>query len=427
MNKDVEYNFNIARKVKEFYLREDVQEKMFEIIKNREVVPVFKGRVYGKRPSAMEYYSEFKYFVNKGMTSLHASVERWRNPLELSSNISKKEMDELRIGWDLVIDIDANISWEHGKITALLILEVLKNKYGLENIPVKFSGSRGFHIFIPFESLPKEVNGKMLKDLFPDFLQIMARYIKFLIKDELYERLKDYDYELVDVMEGKDPYRVVEVEEGWSNRHLFRMPYSFNEKTWLVSVPLSFEELERFNLEMAKPENVKDVRSFFMTDIGDAEELLVDADDYDNDIKRRKEFGKVKEVERKKVVYKDIKDKIPKEFFPPCIKNILKGLGEGRKRSLFVLLRFLKISGYDWEEIKDIVNEWNSRNKEPLRQSYVDIQIKHAMKSKTDYLPPNCDNKDYYLDIGVCEKDKVCDKIKNPVSYARRKMFFKKK
>ncbi len=423
-----EYDFSIAKKVKEFYQRKEVQEKMFEISFDREVIPVIKARTYGKRPSVVEYVSDFRFMAQKGVTSFHASVERWKNPMMLSNTIKKEEMDELRKGWDLIIDIDANKGWEYGKIVAILLIKKLRDNYSIKNISFKFSGSRGFHIFIPFESLPKEVNGEPIELLFPEALQIMARYIKHILKDELIEIFKSKGFtEEMKTKDGLDPYKIVEVEEGWSHRHLFRMPYSFNEKTWLVSVPLSYDELRVFNLDKAKPENIKEVRSFFVRGTeNEAEELLIDAFDFDSQHKRRVEYKeKLKENEKKKTFIKeDIKgDRIPKEAFPPCVKLILEGLEEGRKRALFVLIGFLRSCNWSWEEVEKEIEEWNSRNKEPLGDTYIQTQLSYAMKRKDSYLPPNCDNKDYYLDIGVCKKDSLCETIKNPSGYAAKRYF----
>ena len=108
---------------------------------------------------------------------------------------------------------------------------------------------------------------------------------------------------------------------------------------------------------------------------------------------------------------------IPKQFFPPCIKNILKGLEDGRKRSVFILINFLRSLGWDFDSIEKELYEWNKRNKEPLRENYIASQLKWHKKNPI-YLPPNCDNRNYYLDIGVCQPDPLCKGIKNPVTYS---------
>ena len=39
-------------------------------------------------------------------------------------------------------------------------------------------------------------------------------------------------------------------------------------------------------------------------------------------------------------------------------------------------------------------------------------------------MPPNCSNKNYYPDLHICSPDSLCQKIKNPVNYSRRKTFY---
>ena len=48
-------------------------------------------------------------------------------------------------------------------------------------------------------------------------------------------------------------------------------------------------------------------------------------------------------------------------------------------------------------------------------------QLRYHKQQKKKILPPNCDNPAYYLDIGICKPDNLCNKIKNPISYAIRK------
>ena len=46
-------------------------------------------------------------------------------------------------------------------------------------------------------------------------------------------------------------------------------------------------------------------------------------------------------------------------------------------------------------------------------------------RKKQVVLPPNCDNKTYFVDIHVCTPDNLCSRIKNPVSYAKKRLFSK--
>ena len=68
------------------------------------------------------------------------------------------------------------------------------------------------------------------------------------------------------------------------------------------------------------------------------------------------------------------------------------------------------------------MTEWNKRNDEPLREVNLLGQIRYHKRNKKKILPPNCDNASYYKDIGICEPDNLCNRIKNPVNYSRIKI-----
>ena len=135
-----------------FYSRKDIQKEIANFAKNREVGVRFKES-FGKRPEIIQFSSDVGEFAKQGATSFHVSVERWKDPLNLSSGLSRKQLDDLRSAWDLIIDIDSKFI-EYNKKAALLLVNALQFN-GLKNIGCKFSGGTGFHLFIPFESFPK--------------------------------------------------------------------------------------------------------------------------------------------------------------------------------------------------------------------------------------------------------------------------------
>jgi len=89
-----------------YYLREDVKKAIFDFSKHRECIPrYFEG--FGKRPDAFQYESDILEQVKKGATSFHCSEEIWEDPLEISTELSKAQFNEIRTGWDLLLDIDS--------------------------------------------------------------------------------------------------------------------------------------------------------------------------------------------------------------------------------------------------------------------------------------------------------------------------------
>ena len=168
-----------------YYSRSDVRKAIYEFSKNRECVPrYFEG--FGKRPDSFQYDSDILNYAKKGATSFHCSEEIWRDPLELSTELREEEIKKLRIGWDLLIDIDCKYI-EYSKKAAKALIFALKQN-GVENMGIKFSGGKGFHIIVPFKAFPEEMSGKKTNEMFPEWPRLICEYLKeqsreFLEKD----------------------------------------------------------------------------------------------------------------------------------------------------------------------------------------------------------------------------------------------------
>lgn len=424
--------------VLEYYSRKDVQEAMLEVAKNREVVSVFKDGSFGKRPNVLVYPNDILQEVKTGARSFHCSVERWKNPMELTPGMNKEEMDSIRLGFDLILDPDVP-DFEIGKLVTKKLVEALE-EHGVKNYSIKYTGGKGFHIGVPFESFPARVNFKDTRLLYPELPRTIIEYLKWYVKDELREELLDLDTpinlakrvgkEISQVIseDGIDPFKLVELDSMvLSPRHLFRMPYSLHEKTLLVSLPIEKSELEDFEKKDARPENVE-VSSKFLeakSKKRDATSLVVEALDW-------AQTNPVKEEPiAKPEVKKTVKVKeVPEELFPPCIKTILNGLSDGRKRAIFVLITFLRNMGWSWDKIEKRLMEWNEKNKPPLRMNYIKTQLRWHMRQERNLLPPNCDNPGFYKEptMNVCKPDSVClSGVKNPITYPFKKMAYKAK
>ena len=175
------------KEVYEYYSRRDVQKAILESSKDREVA-VRVGESFSKRPDILQFPADVKDWASKGATSFHISEERWKDPMTLQTGLVKKQMDDLRIGWDLIIDIDTP-SWKYASRTAYFVIEALKF-HNIECIGVKFSGNKGWHICVPFEAFPDEVNSVNIKDLFPDAPKVIIEYLKYMIKPFLVDEMK---------------------------------------------------------------------------------------------------------------------------------------------------------------------------------------------------------------------------------------------
>ena len=408
------------RKIYDYYSNEKILDKIVKNCKNREISASLYNGSYINRPNIILYPRDVLEMVKGGAVSFHGSVEHWKNPMRLDLKLNDEELNEIREGWDLIIDIDSAMGMDAAKLAAKRVLEFFK-KYNIKNPGLKFSGNRGFHIGIPWKAFPKKIDYEKTKNQFPTIPRIIASYMRNEIKDDLMNdlislkgSLRDLVKEIDQHLESISPYIFVEIEKDWGSRHLFRLPYSLNEKSWLVSMPIGgLDELESFKLENASPDKIKGDLDFFRkTEEGEATELVIDAIDW---------YSQQKKTEKKKG--KKIKNlkRIPENKFPPCIKNILNGLSDGRKRSVFVLANFLGTMGWKHNEIEERIKKWNTKNNPPLNDNYISTQLKWFERQNRNLLPPNCDNKHFYKSFGVCKPDGKCKKIKNPVVYPFKK------
>ncbi|MDD9953994.1 MAG: hypothetical protein OXR66_06675 [Candidatus Woesearchaeota archaeon] len=496
-------------KALKYYKRKEVQEAMLKHAEEKEISPRY-GQGFGKRPDTLEYPTDILEFAKRKATSFHCSEERWENPLQIQTGMSVKEANELRVGWDFVLDIDAK-DWEISRLTAWLFVEALK----AHNIhmSVKFSGNKGWHIGIPFEAFPERIVDaqgvdKKTKDLFPELPRAIATYLIQYIGDttnnlvsldeetvtfcnkiktnivelakkvdktpaELLERYcptckktvaqedeqhallcsscsfrsRRYTTEQKDAADDKElvcpkckhimefhlvtkkacahdqkQYQqrfkvdaVVEIDTVLlASRHLYRMAYSLHEKSGLASVVVDPNDVLTFKKASADPEIISFEKTFLDTTNvipGEAASLC-------------QQWAKTEKKEYTRKEFEVPDEAIPEEKFPPCMKNILAGLEDGKKRAMFALTNFLRVAGWNNEMIEARLYEWNKQNPEPLREVVIKGHM-HSLKTKKDrFPPPNC--MQFYREIRVCAPDDLCRTIKNPAQYVMKKRKMKK-
>lgn len=210
-------------------------------------------------------------------------------------------------------------------------------------------------------------------------------------------------------------------------RHLFRMPYSLHEKTALASIVLTKDKIESFNPRDANPMTVK-VTDFFPNNFeGEGTKLLKEALDWKSKQVQQQEqidkkyYSNYKSTGTEKTEFEEINSKdVKDEMFPAPIKKLLKGLGDGRKRGLFILITFFRSLNYSPEEINNRIREWNQKNQIQLKEGYVKSQINWHLKQRKKILPPNYDNDAFYKDLGLLDKK---PEVKNPLVELKRNMW----
>ena len=395
-----------------YYSRPDIQKAIYEFAKGRETIPrYFEG--FGKRPDSVQYPSEIPEMAKKGATSFHCSEELWHDPLKIVTGMSETQLNSLRKGWDLLIDIDSKYL-DYSKIMAELVIQLLK-LHGIKNVGIKFSGSKGFHIIVPWKAFPEIINEVRTSDMFPVYPRIIVSYIAEKIKTELVKRISELSNSNIYVRDFQASKEVMPDLILVSPRHLFRTPYSLHEKTSLSSVALDSNKIREFQPRDADPLKAE-VKNFLPESReGEASLLLMQALDWN----KEKNSGEDLSQPKRKTDFQPIKiEKISDEYFPPSIKKILAGLSDGRKRGLFILLNLFRSIGMERAELEKRIFEWNKKNPVPLKDGYIKAQIIWSYRNKV-VSPPNYD-KDYYKGIGIVP-DAEEIRLKNPINYIVRK------
>lgn len=467
--------------LRDYYLREDIQNRILHFSKDREVAFRFDD-FFGKRPQVIENKIDLLQIRKKLPTSFHCSEERWLNAHLLGTEKNEQERNKNRIGWDLLLDLDG-VDYEYARIAGDIILRFLK-KEGVKNTTVKFSGNKGFHIVVPYESFVTQLipyNGKNydLSELFPQFAQYMALYITEQIKGELSQKLiesagsidelsKKWDIPLSDLVNSdKEAHnlnflKLIEIDTILiTSRHLFRMPYSLHEKSGLASIPinpdtfLEFDKLTDADPKVVDPKKYEDFEflsykpEFGKDAWGLQEKVIEKLDDYLDDGKLDEKFlkelkelkihrGPSKAFENNKTTFLtnafgevfEIDQEVEYEDFSHVIKEILQmDFEDGKKRAVFVLLTFFYSIKWDEELIYEQMKEWNSKQSHPLKEQYIRVQMTWFNNQANTISPPNYTSENYYKNIGIpkeiIEKDVFefnNKRVKNPLHYVYLKL-----
>ncbi|MBI4177777.1 MAG: hypothetical protein HY516_05460 [Candidatus Aenigmarchaeota archaeon] len=413
------------KQIFDYYSRGDVQNALLEVSKNREVAGIFKTGSFGQRPNMLVYPEDIVSMVRSGTVSFHGSVERWDNPMSLRPGMGAEELSEVRTGFELIIDPDVK-SFDFAKIITKVFLEELRSR-GIKNIGLKYTGGKGFHVAVPFESFPKRIDYKPAKMQYPVIPQIITAYLKEKARRKIADAILRYEPNIDEIArkiqaepqqliseEGLDVYKIVTEVGLFTSRHMFRLPYSLHESSLLVSLPMKISDIDKFEKTDAEPDKVKVKEKFLKFESADSAEmeaLIIEAMDWHGS--RAKE----EEVKRKFIITNS--DKIPAEFFPPSIKKIMSGLADGRKRSVLILFNFLRNMNWTDDEIENSITEWNGKNTPPLPSNYIRSQMRWLRNSRK-MLPPNFENENFYKSMGIDCSAETGAGCRNPVTYASR-------
>ncbi len=212
--------------------RKDIAEAIFKYGRDRRVAMTTEPGTLGgtKGQDGFRSPDEILDLARHAMEGAENVVPR-RYP-SFHGTLGKHSVDrgilrKAQKGADVVIDIDVKEDYKAAFAEGRKVLKFLD----FYNAPyrVKFSGGSGPHIIIPYEAFPGSPSGRSAYRAH----QVLFRFIS--------------SRSGAGHIDGSFT----------STSHFHRMPYSLNEHTGLVSLPLRREQYDDFTLSMAEVPNVE--------------------------------------------------------------------------------------------------------------------------------------------------------------------------
>ena len=228
--------------------RKDVAEAIFKYGRDRKIIVTDNPGVLGggRGQAGFQSPDDIPMLAQKALENQKDAILR-RYPgfhgtlAKYYGNIRKAQK-----GADLVIDIDVKQNFREAFKSGRKVLDFLD----FYNVPyrIKFSGGSGPHIVIPYEAFPESLSGDRFDRAYKlAFQTIMSR-----------SRAGNIDGSFA------------------STSHFCRIPYSLNENTGLVSLPIRREQYDDFTPSMAELWNVQVDEDWFREPDEEAKEALIE-------------------------------------------------------------------------------------------------------------------------------------------------------
>ena len=270
----------------------------------------------------------------------------------------------------LYIDLDAeNLERDYEKLKrdVFLLVRRLKTLFNIkdENIELYFSGSKGFHILIPYEIF----NFEYSKDLNSKY-KILATELKS------YTITKSVDTRIYD------------------NKRLFREPNSINSKTGYYKVQLTLSDLKAMNYEdlikyASKPRDLLEVDKTFNKQARQAFDSFIE---------------QAKEKQKRSINYNVARTMLVNKELLPCVKYILANgaVKGGRNNTAMALASALLQREMNEQKVLEIMKEWNAHKlDEPLPEREIEATTRSAYNNVKDGKRYGCGA---FIDLGICIK-----------------------
>lgn len=302
-----------------------------------------------------------KMIKQYNFTDTYSTIYKYDNKNQDMANIIAPFYIDLDIE-DLEKDFDKL------KRDIMLLTRKLKTLFKLtdENIQYFFSGSKGFHIIIPYSIF----GIKPCKDL-------NDKYKMLAIELKSYTITKSIDTRIYDT------------------KRLFREVNTINTKTNLYKVPITIKNIKEFSYEELI-EYAKDPKEEYKVDSSYNQEA---------DIAFNNLIIELKERQKRTINHKVARQMLENKELLPCVKYILQNGAQkgGRNNTAMALASSLyQRNPNDYEEVLDIMKTWNIKKLDtPLAERELENTVKSAYRNVQDGKRYGCAA---FIDLGICVK-----------------------
>lgn len=302
-----------------------------------------------------------KMIKQYNFTDTYSTIYKYDNKNQDMANIIAPFYIDLDIE-DLEKDFDKL------KRDIMLLTRKLKTLFKLtdENIQYFFSGSKGFHIIIPYSIF----GIKPCRDL-------NDKYKMLAIELKSYTITKSIDTRIYDT------------------KRLFREVNTINTKTNLYKVPITIKNIKEFSYE----ELIEYAKA-------PKEEYKVDSSyNQEADIAFNNLIIELKERQKRTINHKVARQMLENKELLPCVKYILQNGAQkgGRNNTAMALASSLyQRNPNDYEEVLDIMKTWNIKKLDtPLAERELENTVKSAYRNVQDGKRYGCAA---FIDLGICVK-----------------------
>ena len=302
-----------------------------------------------------------KMIKQYNFTDTYSTIYKYDNKNQDMANIIAPFYIDLDIE-DLEKDFDKL------KRDIMLLTRKLKTLFKLtdENIQYFFSGSKGFHIIIPYSIF----GIKPCRDLNDKYKMLDIELKSYTITKSIDTRIYD-------------------------TKRLFREVNTINTKTNLYKVPITIKNIKEFSYE----ELIEYAKS-------PKEEYKIDSSyNQEADIAFNNLIIELKERQKRTINHKVAKQMLENKELLPCVKYILQNGAQkgGRNNTAMALASSLYQRNLnDYEEVLDIMKTWNIKKLDtPLAERELENTVKSAYRNVQDGKRYGCAA---FIDLGICVK-----------------------